>query len=436
MKLPGPKAKKILERDRKFISPSYPRTYPAVIEKGSGMYVWDVDGNRFIDFCAGIAVNATGYCHPEVVNAIKEQAERLIHISGTDFYYKEQVDLAEKLAIIVPGGPNRRAFLTNSGAEAIEAAMKLARWATKRTYFISFYHSFHGRTYGAMSLSASKSLHHAGFAPLLPGIVHVPFPYCYRCPWGMTHPDCDFVCVKYIEDVVFAHDVPPEEVAAMFVEPIIGEGGYIPAPVGYFQRLKQLLDKYEILFAVDEIQTGMGRTGKMFAIEHWDVIPDIVAIAKGIASGLPLGAMVARRSLMEWPPGAHANTFGGNPIACRVALVTIKLLEEGLIDNAAKMGKYMLDKLREMQNEFDFIGDVRGIGLMIGVEIVRDRKTKEKDINLRNRIVYRAFEEGLLILGAGENVIRFSPPLVITQKEADEGLDIFYSVLKEVSKGR
>ncbi len=424
--LPGPKAQEWLKKDRLFISQSYPRSYPAVIERGEGVWVWDVDGNKFLDVNAGIAVCAVGHCHPEVVAAIKEQADKLIHISGTDFYYPYQVQIAEKLAEIVPGAQNKRAFLTNSGTEANEAAMKLARYKTRRTFFIAFTGAFHGRTYGTMSLSASKYIHKSHFGPFVPHVIHVPFPDPYRTPFGVAPDKVTDAVLSYIEDIVFHKLVDPEDVAAVFYEPIQGEGGYVVPPADFFRKLKELTDKYGILTVVDEIQSGMGRTGRMFAIEHFNVIPDIVTIAKGIASGLPLGAMVASRSLMDWEVGTHANTFGGNPIACMAALKTIEILEREAIENAAKMGEFLIGELRKIQQKYpEVIGDVRGIGLMIGVDFVSDPKTKKPDGKLRDRVVYEAFKRGLLMLGAGDSVIRWAPPLIITKEQLTVGLEIF-----------
>ncbi len=424
--LPGPKAQEWLKKDKLFISQSYPRSYPAVIERGEGVWVWDVDGNKFLDVNAGIAVCAVGHCHPEVVAAIKEQAEKLIHISGTDFYYPYQVQIAEKLAEIVPGAQNKRAFLTNSGTEANEAAMKLARYKTRRPFFLAFTGAFHGRTYGTMSLSASKYVHKSHFGPFVPHVIHVPFPDPYRTPFGVKKEKVVDAVLSYIEDVVFHKLVDPEDVAAVFYEPIQGEGGYVVPPKDFYGKLKELTDRYGILTVVDEIQSGMGRTGRMFAIEHFNVIPDIVTIAKGIASGLPLGAMVAPRSLMDWEVGTHANTFGGNPIACMAALKTIEILEREAIENAEKMGEFLLGELKKVQERYpEVIGDVRGIGLMIGVDFVKDRETKEPDGKLRDKVVYEAFKRGLLMLGAGDSVIRWAPPLIITKEQLTVALEIF-----------
>lgn len=432
VKPPGPRAKEYLKRDSKYISPSYTRVYPLVAEKGEGCWIYDVDGNRYLDMNAGVAVCATGHAHPEILKVAKEQTEKLIHYSGTDFYYPPEIELAEKLAEIVPGGKNRKVFFSNSGAESIECAMKVARYHTKRHYFIAFYGCFHGRTMGALSLTASKQIQREGFYSLVPGVYHVFYPYCYRCLFNLSYPECNFYCIDIIEDTLFGKVVPPEEIAAIFFEPIQGEGGYIVPPQGYFQRLKELADKYDILLVDDEIQAGMGRTGKFFAIEHWGVIPDIVTVAKGIASGFPLGACIAKSGIMSWKPGSHASTFGGNPVACAAALKTIELLENGLIENARRMGEYLLNLLNGLKEKYEIIGDVRGKGLMIGVEIVKDKETKKKFKKKRDEILQRCFEEGLLLLGAGENVIRLCPPLIISKEEIETAVEIFESSIKEL----
>ena len=428
--LPGPEAKKVLEKDRKFVSQSYTRVYPLVVKKARGVWVEDVDSNRFLDFTSGIAVCNTGHCHPKVVEAIRRQADQLIHMSGSDFYYDLQSNLAAKLAAITPGPKEKRVFFGNSGAEAIEAALKLARYHTKRPRVLAFLGAFHGRTMGALSLTASKVIHEKGFSPLLPGVTHVPYAYCYRCPYHhQEYPGCGTGCVEWIRDDLFKRSIPPEEVAAIFVEPIQGEGGYIVPPPEFHQKLYDLAKEFGILFVVDEVQSGMGRTGRMMAIEHWGVTPDMIALAKGIASGMPLGATVSQSEVMDWVPGSHASTFGGNPISCQAALTTIELLKDGLVENASRLGDYLLSKLRDFQRRFHLIGDVRGKGLMIGIEIVKDPMTKEKAIEERSKIIQACFERGLLILGCGENVIRFCPPLIITQREADTALAIFEEVL-------
>jgi 4-aminobutyrate aminotransferase len=431
-KLPGPEAQKILRQDNKYMSPSLTRPYPFVMEKGQGAWATDVDGNVFLDCAAGIGVVATGHCHPDVVQAINEQAGKYLHMSGADFYYSVQAQLAEELAEIVPGAKNKKTFFTNSGAEAVECAMKLARYFTRRPRYLAFIGGFHGRTFGALSLTASKVTQRKHFAPLLPDVTHVHYAYCYRCPLHLEYPSCGVACVQYIDDCTFKKLVAPEDVSAIFVEPVQGEGGFVVPPPLFFAALRKLCDKYEILLVDDEVQAGMGRTGRMFAIEHFNAKADVYCIAKGIASGLPLGACVARAGIMQWPPGAHGSTFGGNPVSCAAALKTIELLKHGLIENAKKVGSSALKRLHDMKDRFDCIGDVRGLGLMIGVELVADKKTKEMVTDKRNAVVYEAFKQGLLILGAGATSVRFIPSLVITEDEMHIGLDIFERALKVV----
>ncbi len=425
-------AQKWVARDHAVISPSYTRSYPLVVGSAKGCVVTDVDQNRFLDFTSGIAVTATGHCHPKVVRAIRAQAGRFLHMSGTDFYYPQEIGLAERLSAL--SGGNRKVFLTNSGTESTEAAMKLARYYTKRPNFISFFGGFHGRTFGSLSLTASKPVHRRGFSPLVPGVMHAPYPNPYRPPDGLSKEGCVGHVLSFIRDQIF-RIVPPSEVAAIFVEPIQGEGGYIIPPSDFLSRLSKLAKEFGILLVVDEVQSGIGRTGKMFAYEHFGVDPDIILVAKGIASGLPLGAMIARSAHMTWEPGAHANTFGGNPIACEAALVTLDLVQNGLMQNAQKMGVFLLSKLQKMQKEHRIIGDVRGMGLMIGIELVQDQETKAFAITERNEIIERCFKRGLLILGCGTSVIRFAPPLTINRAEAETGLAIFEAVLTEVEKG-
>jgi 4-aminobutyrate aminotransferase len=431
--LPGPRAQHLIALDSTYVSPSYTRVYPLVAERGEGLWIQDVDGNRFLDFTAGIAVNAAGHCHPRVVAAIKDQADRLLHMSGTDFYYTPQIALAEKLASLASGEGVHRVYFGNSGAEAVEAAFKLARWHTKRELNIAFFGAFHGRTMGALSLTASKTVQKKNYNPLVPGITHIPYAYCYRCPYNLTHPACELYCVRWVEETLFRTTVPADEVAAIFVEPIQGEGGYIVPPPEFHREMAALARKYGILYVVDEVQSGMGRTGKMFAIEQFGVTPDIMALAKGIASGLPLGAMVAPAAIMDWEAGSHASTFGGNPLACRAALATIELLEEGLMDNAARQGERLMTGLRALQARFECIGDVRGKGLMVGAELVKDRARKTPAGDWRARIIQRAFEKGLLILGCGQNSIRFCPSLTVSADEIDVCLSIFEECLKEIA---
>ena len=406
---------------------------PLVADKGEGMWVRDVDGNLFLDFTAGLAVSATGHCHPRIVKAIQNQAERLLHMSGTDFYYAPQIALAEKLSSLYPGKGICRTYFGNSGAEAVEAAFKLARWHTRRELNIAFFGAFHGRTMGALSLTASKTIQKKHYYPLVPGITHIPYAYCYRCPLNLCHPQCGGECAYWIEDTLFRTTLPPEEVAAIFVEPIQGEGGYIVPPPEFHKQLERICRKYGILLVADEVQTGMGRTGKMFAMEHYDVTPDIIAVAKGIASGMPLGAMLARSEIMDWEAGSHASTFGGNPVSCQAALATIKLLEEELMENAARQGARLMAGLRELQKSHECMGDVRGKGLMVGVELVKDRETKERATEWKTEIIQRAFNRGLLLLGCGENTIRFSPPLIVSADEIDVCLSLFDEAVREVA---
>jgi 4-aminobutyrate aminotransferase len=432
--LPGPRAREVLERDRRVISPSYKRPYPLVARRGEGAMVEDVDGNRFLDFNAGIAVVATGHCHPKVVEAIQTQAARLIHMSGTDFYYENLVELAEKLASLTPGGVPRRVYFGNSGTEAIEAAMKLARYSTGRDKFIAFLGGFHGRTLGSLSLTASRTVQRRGFGPLVPGVHHIPYAYCYRCAYGKKPETCAVECVKVIEEQLLNTVLPPEEVAAIVVEPVQGEGGYVVPPPKFFEKLQRVASSHGILLILDEVQTGMGRTGKMWAAEHFGVMPDVLAVAKGIASGLPLSATVARAELMRWQPGSHASTFGGNPVAVAAALTTIELLEQSLVENAARLGRHIMSRIRDWPGRFPHIGEVRGLGLMIGIEIVSDRETREKKPELRDRVVQLAFSRGLLILGAGENSIRLSPPLMITRDQADFAVDTLEDCIRLVAR--
>jgi 4-aminobutyrate aminotransferase len=431
--LPGPKAIEWIAKDQAYVSPSYTRAYPLVVKRAHGVWVHDMDDNVFLDFTAGIAVCATGHCHPRIVQAIKDQAETLLHMSGTDFYYGPLIALSEKLARMTPGPGGKKVYFGNSGAEAVEAAFKLARWHTKRELNIAFFGAFHGRTMGALSLTASKAIQKKHYNPVVPGITHIPYPYCYRCPYNMPHPDCCLECVRWIEDTLFRTTMPPDEVAAIFVEPIQGEGGYIVPPPEFHQQLFKIAQKYGILYVADEVQSGMGRTGKMFAMEHFGVTPDIIALAKGIASGLPLGAMIARSDIMNWEAGSHASTFGGNPVSCQAALATIQILEEELMTNAAVQGERLMAGLRDLQKSFECIGDVRGKGLMVGVELVKDRVSKERATNWRNSIVRQAFTKGLLLLGCGDNSIRFCPPLTVTAEQIDLCVSIFGDTVREVA---
>ena len=433
---PGPEAKKILALDHQFVSPSYTRDYPMVAKRGKGMLVEDVDGNTYLDFAAGIAVVSTGHCHPDVVRAIQRQAETLIHMSGTDFYYPQLAHLAQKLNEITPGKFPKRVHFGNSGTEAIETAMKLARYHTGRHRFIAFLGAFHGRTLGALSLTASKAVQRAGFGPLLPEVTHFPFPNPYRCPVGRQKTDCLGACncLDFIKKA-FKTSLPPEEVAAIVVEPIQGEGGYIIPPPDFLRQLEELAHRHGILLVFDEVQCGMGRTGKMWACEHFGVAPDILVTAKGIASGMPLGVAVARADIMNWRPGAHASTFGGNPIACAAAMETIRLLEEKLVANAARMGEYALGRLADWTDRHPLVGNVRGKGLMIGIELVNDQETRLPNPEARNKVICRAFEQGVLVLGCGESTIRLMPPLIVERDQIDYALDVLDQCLREVEKG-
>jgi len=431
--LPGPSASKLIQLDQTYLSPSYTRPYPLVVRKGLGLWVTDVDGNVFLDFTAGIAVCSTGHCHPRVVQSIKDQADQLLHMAGTDFYYEPQIALAEKLASLAPGDNGKRVYFGNSGAEAMEAAFKLTRWHTRRELNIAFFGAFHGRTMGALSLTASKAIQKKHYYPFVPGITHVPYPYCYRCPENLCYPECGLACVHWLEDTLFRTTMPPEEVSAIFVEPIQGEGGYIVPPPEFHRELHRIAKNYDILYVVDEVQAGMGRTGKMFAMEHFGVAPDIVALAKGIASGMPLGAIIAKDHIMDWEPGSHGSTFGGNPVSCRAALTTIELLEEELMANAALQGERLIKGLRELQENYACMGDVRGKGLMVGVEFVKDRTTKERAAKWRDQVIETAFQKGLLLLGCGENTIRFCPALTVIEAEIDTCLSIFDEAVRTVA---
>ncbi len=433
--LPGPKAKKLVALDNKFISPSYTRGYPLVAKTGRGAIIEDVDGNRFLDFAAGIAVVATGHCHPDVVAAIQKQASELIHMSGTDFYYENMVELAEKLAEIAPGKDEKRVYFGNSGTEAIEAAMKLARYHTKRDKFIAFYGCFHGRTMGSLSLTASKAVQRKGFGPLLGGVIHMPYPDTYRA-LGQNADESTAQCLDFLENQIFHRLADPADIAAIFIEPIQGEGGYVAAPPPFLQKLQAICRQHGILLVADEVQCGMGRTGKWWASNHANIEPDIVCTAKGIASGMPLGAIIARSSVMNWEPGAHASTFGGNPVCVAASLATIDLLEKKYMENARKMGEIILAKIADWPEKYRIVGDVRGKGLMIGVEIVQDKKTKERAPGLRNKIVDRAFLKGLLILGAGENTIRLAPPLVIDEEQAEYAVRALGECIAEAERSR
>jgi len=424
--IPGPNAKRILAGDEKYISPSYTRAYPLVAKRGRGIAVEDADGNEFLDFAAGIAVTSTGHCHPEVVAAIQKQAAELIHMSGTDFYYEGMVTLAERLSRIAPMPGPHKIYYGNSGTEAVECALKLARYHTKRQHIIAFLGAFHGRTMGALSLTASKPQQKRRFAPLMPGVTHVRYPDVYRgCVGGPQEAEKFALgCARYIEDRLFKTVLAPEEVAAIFVEPIQGEGGYVIAPGAFMQELRRICDRHGILLVVDEVQSGVGRTGKWWAVEHTGVHPDIVCSAKGIASGMPLGVTISKAGIMDWVPGSHGSTFGGNPVSIAAALATLDVIEnEGLLRNAKEVGDHMLKRMADWPRKHRIVGDVRGRGLMIGVEIVKDQATREQAHDERDRIVELAFERGIVFLGCGPNTVRISPALVVTKDEADVAIE-------------
>lgn len=432
--LPGPKAQAAIARDHAVLSPSLTRAYPLVAARGQGAIIEDVDGNRFLDFNAGIAVTATGHCHPKVVKAIQEQAASLIHMAGTDFYYESMAELAGRLAAGAPGDSPKRVFFGNSGAEAVEGALKLARYHTGRDKFIAFLGAFHGRTVGALSLTGSKSVQKRKFSPLMPGVTHVPYPDVYRS--GKSPEECVSGCLAYIERL-FETILPAEEVAAIFVEPVQGEGGYLVPPPGFLAALQNLARRHGILMVADEVQCGMGRTGRMWASEHFEgFVPDIITSAKGLASGMPLSAIIARADVMQWKPGAHGSTYGGNPVAIASSLATLDLLESGLIANAEKIGRHILEqRLADWPRRFSCVGDVRGLGLMIGIEFVRDPHTRERAPEIRDAVERLAFERGLLVLGAGQNTIRLCPPLIITRDQADFAVDTLEECLKLAQRG-
>jgi 4-aminobutyrate aminotransferase len=427
--LPGPEARRVLAGDQKYISPSYTRSYPLVARRGRGMMVEDVDGNEFLDFSAGIAVCSTGHCHPDVVAAIQRQAAELIHMSGTDFYYPLLVEFAERISRVAPMPGPHRVYYGNSGAEAIEAAIKLARYHTGRQYIVGFYNGFHGRTMGALSLTASKVTQRARFAPLVPGFFHITYPDRYHPPHGAA--DVTGACLEEL-DRLFHTTTPPEEIAALVIEPVQGEGGYIVPPREFVQELGRICRRHGILLVADEVQSGCGRTGRMWAIEHFGVEPDIVAAAKGIASGMPLGVTLARAQVMNWTPGAHASTFGGNPVALAAAEATLRLLEDGLVRNSAEVGAYLLERLSAWPRKHRIVGDVRGMGLMAGVEIVSDQPTHRRDHDTRERIVEAAFRRGLLLLGCGPNTVRLMPPLICSREDVDIALGILEDCIAEV----
>ena len=428
---PGPVAKKIIERDRDLLMQSYVRWVPVVIKKGEGFIIEDVDGNKYLDFSAGIAVLNTGHRDPKIVEAIKEQLNYFTHYSLTDFYYEKAVEYSSKLLNAM--NYDGKIFFTNSGTESIEAGMKVAKGFYKgsRHYFLAFIGSFHGRTLGSLSLTASKPIHKRFFFPMVPGAIHVPYPYCYRCPFKLEYPSCGLACLDYIREWVLEKYLPGEELAAAVIEPVAGEGGYVPAPKEFLSGLKKLLDEYNALLFVDEVQSGFGRTGKLFAYMHYNIEPDLIGTAKAIASGLPLGALIGRKDVMSLPGGTHANTFGGNPVSLAAASATLDRLLDGLIDNADRVGSYLKKRLKELMDKYEVIGDVRGLGLMVGMELVKNRESKEPNTELLERVIKSSFKKGLIIIGSGKSTLRFSPPLNITEDAVDEAVDIVEESIRE-----
>jgi 4-aminobutyrate aminotransferase len=432
--LPGPKAKQIVERDGQVLSPSYTRDYPLVAKRGHGAVIEDVDGNSFLDFAAGIAVVSTGHCHPDVVAAIQKQAAELIHMSGTDFYYPNMVELAEKLASIAPGKEPKRVYFGNSGTEAVEAAIKLAKYHTKRDKLVAFHGAFHGRTMGALSLTASRAVQRKGFGTLLSGVFHMPYPDTYRGTYGIRPENASADCLSYLENELFRRRVDPDEVAGIFIEPVQGEGGYLPAPAEFLQGLEKICRKYGIMLVADEVQSGMGRTGKWWAVDYAGVEPDIICTAKGIASGMPLSAIITKASVMDWTPGAHASTFGGNPVCIAASLATLALIEKSYMANAARMGEFIKRQTADWPERHKIVGEIRGRGLMIGIEFVRDQKTKERAPDLRNRIVQMAFHKGLLVLGSGDTTLRLCPPLMIDEEQAEFAIRTLDGIITEIER--
>jgi len=435
VKPPGPKARAFIKRDHAVTSPSLTRTAPLVGVEEDGVWVKDIDGNIFLDFSSGIAVTNIGHRHPKVVEAIKRQTEKLMFINSCDFYTLPQVELIERLLEVTPGKFKKRAFLGNSGTEAVEAALKIAQWHTRNYYTISFIGGFHGRTMGSLQLTTTGIDARRHFKGMMPGVFHVPYAYCYRCAFKQSYPDCGLWCVDYIENILLKKVCPPDDVACMVVEPIQGAGGYIVPPDDYLPALAKLCKRNNIILVIDEVQSGFCRTGKWFACEHWGVEPDILTASKAVAAGLPMGVAVSRDELMDWGPGAHENTLGGNPVACAAALAVLDVLKsEKLADNAGKVGGHMLDRLKEIAEEHEIIGDVRGKGMMIGVELVKDRTTKEPARDARDKLMKKAFERGLILLGAGASSLRLAPPLILTKEQADVGLDIFEEALEEIAE--
>lgn len=434
---PGPKARDFIERDEKITSPSLTRSAPLVGVEAEDVWVKDIDGNIFLDFGSGIAVTNTGHRDPRVVKSIKDQADRAIHINSCDFYTPPQVELAEKLSDLAPGEFEKRIFFTNSGTEAVEAALKVAQWHTQNYYVISFIGGFHGRTMGSLQLTTTGATARRHFKGMMPGAYHTPFPYCYRCPFGLDQSDCGMRCLDYIEDTILEKLAPSEDVSCLVAEPIQGAAGYIVPPDNFMPKLEELCEKHDIMFVMDEIQSGYGRTGKWFASDHWGVEPDIVTVSKAMASGLPAGAAISRADLMDWETGAHENTLGGNPVVCSAALSVLEAMKsDNLVENAAEVGEYLIERFEELSEEYPLLGDVRGKGMMIGLEFVEDKNTKKPAEEERDQIMEKAFKQGLILLGAGDSSVRLAPPLTLTKEQADTGLKIFEDSLSEVEENR
>jgi 4-aminobutyrate aminotransferase len=429
---PGPRAREIIARDRKYVSQNLTKDVPLVVGRAQGMVVEDVDGNRFLDFAAGISTVSTGHCHPDVVRAVREQAESLIHICYTDFYYPIYVELCEELARLAPIKGDVRVFLSNSGAEAVETVIKLARVRTGRQKIVGFFGAFHGRTYGAMTLTASKPIQREGYGPFVPDVLHTHYAYCYRCPVNRRPADCSVECLELLTESYFHHVVDPKEVAAVIVEPILGEGGFVPPHKDFLPKLQAICRQHGILLVADEVQSGMGRTGRMFALEHFGIDPDMIILAKGIASGMPISAVIAREDVMKWNDGGHGSTFGGNPVSCASALATLRLLKDGLMENAGRVGNHLLNGLRDLKKKHRRIGDVRGLGLMVGIEVVESADAKEPAPAARTKVIQKAFERGLLTLPCGSSTIRLSPPLVATESDVDKAVSILDAAFSEL----
>lgn len=432
---PGPKARELVRKDEQFVSPSYLRYYPLVVDSACDCIVRDVDGNEYIDLNAGIACMNVGHGNPRVVEAVKQQCSRFLHYSNTDFYYKVAITLAEKLEQITPGATHKKTFFGNSGTEAVEAAVKLARWHTRKPLFIGFIGGFHGRTMGSLAFTASKPVQRRYFSPLMPGVAHVPYPYCYRCPFKLTRPNCNYWCADFIEEQVLHKYMPPEDVAAILFEPIQGEGGYVVPPPEFFQKLRKIADEYKILLIDDEVQSGIGRTGRWFAVEHWGLEPDIICCSKALASGLPIGAAVAKSTIMDWTPGSHASTFGGNPVSCAAALAVLETIKEDqLLDNATKQGDHAMKRLGDFAKTSSIVGEVRGKGLMVGVELVENKETRKPAPKKASEVMMRSWKRGVAVVTCGISTLRIVPPLTIQTELLDSALDILEETISEVAK--